>query len=111
VTPKKNEPVKVPHDLSEAMQKWYVHVIKNYILDRHHELILEEACRANDRAAEAREILKREGLAVRDKYGQIKPHPCAAIERQSQIIFIRALRELRLDEGETEEYSRPPRNR
>jgi hypothetical protein len=45
----------------------------------------------------ARRLLDRDGLVVSDRFGQQKPHPAAAIERDSKQTLLRNLRALNLD--------------
>jgi phage terminase small subunit len=78
------------------MQGWWRQVMTDYQLDRHHLLLLQSACEAFDRAAEARETLAREGLTVVTKHGT-KKHPAADIERDQKTLFARLIRELDLD--------------
>ena len=55
---------------------------------------------------QAREQLATDGLTITTRHGEVRAHPCAAIERDSAIRFARLMRELGLsDEGET---PRPP---
>jgi hypothetical protein len=50
-----------------------------------------------DRGQQAREIVDRDGMTFDDRFGQPKPRPEIAIERDSRIGFARLLRELALD--------------
>ena len=102
--------IHVPANLSPASRRWFRETAENFILDQHHIKLLELAARTWDRAEEARKLLKADGLTFTDRYGQLKPHPAVAIERDSQLRFARLIRELRLDDEMPDaEYSRPPR--
>jgi hypothetical protein len=46
---------------------------------------------------ESQRLLAAEGLVVRDRWGQAKPHPAAAIERDSRAAWLRGLAALGLD--------------
>lgn len=59
--------------------------------------LLVEAARALDRAEDAREVLKREGLTVLNSRGQVVAHPCVSIERDSRTLFARLARDLNLE--------------
>jgi len=74
--------------------------------DGHHLSILGSACEAADRETQAREIIATEGLVAETRSGP-RPHPAVAIERDSRIAKLRALRELGLDLA-APEPSRPP---
>lgn len=94
--------------LSVAAAKWYREVAGEYQLESHHLRLLEAAAGAWDRIQTARALLDSEGLVVLDRFGQKRPHPAAAIERDNKVLFCRLLRELRLnDEGPQD--PRPPR--
>ena len=68
---------------------------------------LEAACEAHDRKTEARALLDAEGLTIKNRHGELRPHPGVAIERDSAIRFARMLRELGLSDEPSD--SRPPR--
>jgi P27 family predicted phage terminase small subunit len=86
-----------PAHLSEAMQRWWQAVVRDYDLDPHHLHLLEAACDAWDRMCEARAVLREEGLTVATKDGGKKKHPASDIERDSRLAFARLVRELDLD--------------
>lgn len=98
-----------PDHLSERAAGLWVDVVEGYDLAPHQVELLQRACEASDRADEARDLLAADGLVVTDRYGQVKPHPAAAIERDSRIAEARLLRELALEPGSPEEDPRPPR--
>jgi phage terminase small subunit len=82
-------------------------VLADYDLtDAHHLSILQSAAEAADRECQAREIIAREGLVAETRSGP-RPHPAVAIERDSRIAKLRALRELGLDLA-APEPTRPP---
>jgi len=94
--------------LSDAAQSWWRDTVGEYELDAHHLRTLSEAAWSWDRAQQARALVDAEGLTVRDRFGQAKPHPAVAIERDSRSAYLRAMRELDLD-GAPEPDVRPPR--
>src|SRR5262245_52738853 len=98
-----------PGHLRPETRQWFDDVVVEYVLEPHHVRILTLAGEAWDRGVQAREQLAKEGLTLTDRLGSIRPHSCAAIERDSRIAFARLLRELALDvDGPAEERSRPP---
>lgn len=56
--------------------------------------VLEQAVRAFERAEEARRLLDKQGCVVRDRWGQTKVHPAAAVERDARASFLAAIRQL-----------------
>ena len=59
--------------------------------------ILRVACEAFERAQGARIIIDRDGMTVKDKFEQTKPHPLLPIERDSRAAFLSGLKALNLD--------------
>ena len=59
--------------------------------------ILTAAMESFDRATEARKLLDVEGAVVKDRWGQSKVHPAAAVERDSRAAYLSALKALNLD--------------
>lgn len=55
--------------------------------------ILCSALEAYDRMKQAQKELRKK-LFMKDKYGQVRVHPCVSIERDSRQAYLRALRQL-----------------
>ena len=100
--------IRAPAHLSKEMKGWYSYIASEYVLESHHLRVLQSACESWDRCQEARKLIKREGLTTVDGKGALKSHPGVAIERDSRLAFLRALRELGLDALDPE-GPRPPR--
>lgn len=98
-----------PQHLSERSARLWSEVVAAYEFAPQQFELLQRACEAADRADEARDLLSEQGLTVTDRYGQVKPHPAAAIERDSRIAEARLFRELALEPGPVEADPRPPR--
>jgi phage terminase small subunit len=64
-------------------------------------------CEALDRGEEARNAVKSDGTYLRDRFGQLKPHPALAVERDARVAVARLARELNLEPPAPE--ARPPR--
>lgn len=79
----------------------------DYTLERPHLVLLQAALEAWDRCQQARALIDAEGIVVAGRSGP-KAHPAVAIERDSRLATVRALRELDL-EGEPLPDPRPPR--
>jgi P27 family predicted phage terminase small subunit len=91
--------VKPPAHLSRLSKALWRRLVADYgLADEAHALeVLRLACEALDRADEARRILAVEGVTFLDRFGKPRPHPAAAIERDSAIRAARMFRELSLD--------------
>lgn len=59
--------------------------------------ILRVACEAFDRAQAAREAIDRDGMSIKDKFGQMKINPLLPVERDSRAAFLAGLKALCLD--------------
>lgn len=98
-----------PKHLKKDGRALWTKVLTAYGLEDFHQAILAVACEALDRKVQARELLDAEGLTTVDKNLIARPHPAVAIERDSAIRLLRALRELSLDAESVDEYVRPAR--
>ena len=106
--------IKAPKHLNRATKKWFREVAAEWGLEEHHVRILIGACEAWDRCTRAREVIDREGLNYLDRFGAPRARPEIAIERDSRIAFLRAIRELDLDKAPPPQPGRPralPSNR
>ena len=97
-----------PKHLSRASKGWWRTVMAEYELEPPHFRLLQAACESWDRAQEARERITADGAVIADRFGQLRPHPAIAIERDSRLAFARLVRELDLD-GEPGPEPRMPR--
>lgn len=98
-----------PAHLSPEMTLWWRSLCRRYPFQPQHLRVLEVAADSWDRKIAARAEVKRDGLTVRDRFGQARPHPAVAIERDASVIFLRAVRELALADDDLPAESRPPR--
>jgi len=93
----------VPKHLSAESARW----VQTILADAGEEitqtegLLLVKAAEAFDRAETARRRIERDGLVVLDRFGQPKPHPAVAIERDSRAAFARIVGQLGLDTRDT----------
>jgi P27 family predicted phage terminase small subunit len=88
---------KAPAHLSDSTRVGWRSVVSEYQLEPHHLRLLQAAAECWDRLQQARELLARDGLVIEGREGGMRPHPAAAIERDSRIAFARLIRELDLD--------------
>lgn len=87
-----------PRGLSaEAKRLWRGFHAEYELTDRHALAVLEAGLRAHDVAQEAARVVAEHGVAVVDKYGQLKPNPACAVMRDSRAQWLRALAALGLD--------------
>jgi phage terminase small subunit len=97
-----------PSTLSDAAKKWWRTIVTTFELEEWHILLLNEAAHSWDRAQEARRIVDRDGPVTYDRWNQAKPHPGVQIERDSMAAFLKAWRELDIDNA-PEPDARPAR--
>ena len=94
---KKSEP-KAPAHLSRASKQWWRAIQADYaVADAAGLAVLAQAAESLDRVAAAGKEIRESGIVVQDRWGQTKPHPAAAIERDAKASFLQALRALNLD--------------
>lgn len=85
------------HFTSETKRIWD-EIIDEYAIDDAAGLrILRVALEAFDRSQAARATIDKDGMTVKDKFGQTKPHPLLPIERDSRAAFLAGLKALNLD--------------
>ncbi|MDX9788032.1 MAG: hypothetical protein RBT11_14705 [Desulfobacterales bacterium] len=97
------------HLSSESKQIWNDIIVEHGINDPAGLRILRVACESFDRAQSARTQIDLDGLTILDKWGQIKPHPLLACERDSRAAFLAGLKALSLDLEPVKAIGRPPR--
>lgn len=102
-------PPRPPKHLRKPTQTWFKDVLTDYDLESHHVRLLTLAGEAWDRGQAAREVIDQDGMTFNDRFGQPKPRPEIAIERDSRIGFARLIRELALDVDPPAETPRAPR--
>jgi phage terminase small subunit len=91
-------PPEPPERLSPTMKRWWTTVTHTYVLESHHQLLLEAAADSWDLMTQARETVRREGLTVPTGNGGTKKNPACDIELHNKIAFARLVRELDLDD-------------
>jgi P27 family predicted phage terminase small subunit len=92
---------KPPKNLKIEAKRLWLRMLADYEIDDAAGLaLLRAGCEAFQRAQEARGLIDKEGAVIIDRFGQPKPHPACAIERDSRGQLISALRALKLEPGE-----------
>lgn len=89
---------KAPRHLSKEAKRTWKEILCEYGIDDAAGLrILRVALEAHDRCQVARAAIDKDGMTVKDKFGQVKPHPLLATERDSRAAFLQAIKQLNLD--------------
>lgn len=83
-------------------KKFYREIFEDFAIDdAAGRSLLLAAAEAYQRCDEARKIIRKSGgCVITDRFGQVKPHPAVAIERDARTQLIAALRALNLNPGE-----------
>lgn len=103
------KPDSPPKDLSPAARRLWRSLVTEYgITDAGGLVILHEGLKAYDRAERCRALVDAEGETVRDRWGQAKPHPALAGERDARAQWLAALKALNLDVEPAKSPGRPP---
>ena len=96
-----------PTHLSSAGKKLFVRIASEIELDEPALLLLTTLCEQYDRMNQARELLKKEGIVVKDRFGQDKQHPAVGIEVNAAAGMMRAWRLLGFDQEPPKAMGRP----
>ena len=99
---------RAPSQLSAKSKAFWKWAVENFVLEEHHLNLLRLLCEASDRCEQARQILDKESITTKDRFGRVLPHPCVAIERDCRVAVARLTRELDLDASGPSNASRPP---
>lgn len=93
-----------PGHLSKESKRLWREILEEYAIEDSAGLrILRTALEAYDRSQAARETIDGkngkdgEGMQVKDRFGQSKPHPLLTIERDARAGFLAGLKALNLD--------------
>jgi len=89
---------KPPTTLSDPSKALWAAVLKDWSIDdAAHLKILEQGLLALDRAESCRRQIDEDGETLTDRFGQKKPHPLLAAERDSRAAFLAGMKSLGLD--------------
>lgn len=92
----RRRPPAPPKALSAEASRIWRSVAREFELEAHHWAILGVALEAFDRMREAQAAVTADGAYIAGRFG-MKAHPALAIERDSRLAYLRAIRELGLD--------------
>src|SRR4030042_2440879 len=89
---------RAPQSLSRTAKAWWNRLQREYTLDDEAaQFLLEQALTCFDRAKAAREVIEVEGMSVKDRFGQTRPHPLLAAERDAKSGMLQYFKSLFLD--------------
>ena len=88
---------KAPEHLSKEAKKLWKSTVENYLIDDQAAMVLAAALEALDRRTQARIEIEKGGAVVQDRWGQDKPSPWVAIERDSAATLMKGFRLLGMD--------------
>lgn len=96
---------KPPRHLGPEGRSYWRAVVRRFALEEHHFAVLQAAAEARDRAAEARQIIAREGMSTSAADGRMsRAHPLLRVERDAWTAFLRAEKQLGLDVDTPSEF-------
>jgi phage terminase small subunit len=95
-----------PKHLTAASKAIWKTIFGDYQIDSAAELMLVATLEARDRREEARAQLAKDGAIQTDRFGQKKPHPSVAIERDAATTMMRGWRLLGFDQEPRGELGR-----
>ena len=93
---KNSKVLEPPKALSKEAKGWWNKIVSEWELDDPALLMLSSALESLDRMREAQVIIKKEGIVIKDRFGQDKQHPATLIERDAKNTMLRGLKALNL---------------
>ena len=92
-----------PKHLSADARRLWARLCTDFHLDDGAaQALLRAACEAFDRVEQCRKAVAADGALLTDRFGQKKPHPLLAAERDARGQLIGALRAMKLAPGDFE---------
>ena len=96
--PRKTDLHDAPKHLREVEAEMWRAIVGEHRFDDTASLaLLRTALESHQRARMCREAVDKDGLTARDRFGNIRPHPLLAAERDARAAFLQAMRSLNLD--------------
>ena len=87
-----------PRTLSTEARRWWRRLVNEYAIeDEAGVLILQTALEAHDRMRDCQRAITQDGASIKDRWGQVKPHPLLSAERDARAAMLAALKALNLD--------------
>jgi P27 family predicted phage terminase small subunit len=92
------KPQPAPDHLGTEARTWWQKIQTEFQIDDDAgRLLLQTAMEAFDRMRDCQRDIARDGVSVRDRFDQPKPHPLLAAERDARAQMLSALKHLNLD--------------
>ena len=88
---------KPPDGLSARAGALWGEIVAEYELDTCGLLLLDNALSAFDRMRQAQARLKKDGLVIKDRFQQLRPHPMLKAEHDAKGAMLANIRALGLD--------------
>lgn len=87
-----------PKSLSPVAKDWWRRLHSEFDLsDEAAAFLLETALRAFDRMNQAAALVEKHGVAIADRFGQLRANPAVSAERDSRAAMLAAFKQLNLD--------------
>lgn len=100
----------IPKHISPESRQWVKDVLSKFEFEPWHFKLLVKAGEQNDISVKAQKDLDSNGgITIKDRFGQIRPHPAVGIKRDADVTFCKLIRELGLDLERTPEDYRKRR--
>ncbi len=97
-----------PKTLSQEAVKWWAKLVAEFEIDDDAGLlILNTAFEAFDAMRAAQKQIKKQGMTIKDKFGQMKIHPLCSVVRDSRAQMLQAFKHLNLDIEPLKDVGRP----
>jgi P27 family predicted phage terminase small subunit len=94
----RNSKPKPPAGLSAEAKRWWSQIVEQYeVDDAAGFLLLVTAMESFDDMRKAQAILERDGMTIKDRWGQQRQHPASLTLRDSRNLMLRSLKALNLD--------------
>jgi phage terminase small subunit len=88
-----------PKTLSAESRKLWREIVAQYGLEDPPGLaVLHESLAALDQARACRRRIRKDGEAIADRWGQVKPHPLLSAERDSRAAFFAGMKMLAFEQ-------------
>jgi len=95
---KNPKPPKPPASLSDEAKGWWKQITEVFVVDDPAGyLLLGTALESFDDMRKAQAVLEKEGMTIKDRWGQQRQHPATLVLRDSRNLMLRSLKALNLD--------------
>jgi P27 family predicted phage terminase small subunit len=100
---------KPPKHLKTQAKALWESVVEDFEIEGPALTVLQACCEAFQRMQEARGAIDRDGALVKNRFGELRPHPALNVERDARAGFLRAWRTLNLETAPPLPPGRPAR--